>query len=384
MTSAERLRVLCVDDEPLLLDGLALHLGRKYALFRAGDGAAGLKLLQEQPDVAVIISDMRMPVMDGATFLANARQIAPDATRLLLTGQTDITSAILAVNEGQIFRFLTKPCPPAALLSAVESAVGQYRLVTAEKVLLEQTLQGCIRTLTDILALTNPELFGRATRVKQAVSRIAEARQLPLRWQLEVAAMLSQLALVSLPPETVTRINRGEELSDEESGMLSKLPQVADEMLGHIPRMEVVREFLMAAHRPFDPAQPAPADTDAARVEYGGQLIRAANAYFLLVQRGIKGPVALETLQTSSEYYDPGVLQALGELHIKEVPRELNVTIKGLVPGMVLASNLETTTGVLIVKQGFEVTAAFMERVRNYRAGSFKEPIPVVIRGAAQ
>ena len=383
MNSAERLRVLCVDDEPLVLEGLRLQLGRKYEMLTAGSGAEGLEVLRGQPTVAVVISDMRMPVMNGAAFLANARTLAPEATRILLTGQSEMNAAIAAVNEGQIFRFLTKPCPPAALLSAVAAAVAQHELLTAEKVLLEHTLQGCIRILTDVLALTNSELFGRATRVKQAVSRIATACALPLRWQVEMAAMLSQLALVSLPPETVTRISHGETLSDEETAMVTKLPQVADQLLAHIPRIEIVRAILIAAHQPFDAAAQAPPDLTTAQIGHAGQLLRAADAYFALLQRGVSNSVALARLQASADRYDPEMLRALGELRLEEQCHEREVNLMGLVPGMVLAESLSTISGVLIVTQGFEVTEAFMERVRNYRLGSFKEPIRVVVRGAA-
>jgi response regulator RpfG family c-di-GMP phosphodiesterase len=151
-------------------------------------------MLAREPAVAVIMSDMRMPGMDGATFLARARQVAPDAVRMLLTGQADVDAAAAAINEGQIFRFLTKPCPPPMLLAAFASAVEQHELITAERVLLEQTLHGSIKTLTDVLALVSPTSFGRATRIKQLVSDLAERLAIRERWQVEVAAMYRSLA----------------------------------------------------------------------------------------------------------------------------------------------------------------------------------------------
>lgn len=145
MISAERYRILCVDDEAGVLEGLDLILGRRFRVETATSGAAGLDTLERCRDVAVVISDMRMPHMDGAAFLSKVRTVAPDAIRILLTGQADMRSAVSAVNEGQIFRFLTKPCAPASLTAAIDAACEQRRLLTAEKVLLEETLQGSIK-----------------------------------------------------------------------------------------------------------------------------------------------------------------------------------------------------------------------------------------------
>jgi diguanylate cyclase (GGDEF)-like protein len=127
LNPSRRPLVLCVDDEPELLRGMTLHLARHYEVRTADSGAEGLELLRNEPHAAAIISDMRMPGMSGADFLARSLAIAPDAQRILLTGNVDLTSAIAAVNEGQIFRFLMKPCPPPDLLQAVQDAVTRFQ-----------------------------------------------------------------------------------------------------------------------------------------------------------------------------------------------------------------------------------------------------------------
>src|SRR5262249_60092556 len=147
-------------------------------------GAAGLELIAREEPFAVVVSDMRMPGMDGAAFLTRVREIAPDATRVLLTGQADLDAAIAAVNRANIFRFLTKPCPPDVLASALTDAVNLHRLVTSERVLLQETLLGSVKMLTDVLALANPAAFGRATRAKQHARRTAAQLDLADRWQL--------------------------------------------------------------------------------------------------------------------------------------------------------------------------------------------------------
>jgi DNA-binding NtrC family response regulator len=143
-------RILCVDDEPNVLEGLERVMHRRCSLLTAGSGEEALRILAGPEAVDVIVSDMRMPRMNGATLLAECRKRSPDTVRLLLTGQADLESAISAVNDGHVFRFLTKPCPTPVLVEALTAALEQHRLITSEKILLERTLVGSMRALTEV------------------------------------------------------------------------------------------------------------------------------------------------------------------------------------------------------------------------------------------
>jgi diguanylate cyclase (GGDEF)-like protein len=127
MSGLARAKVLCVDDEPQVLEGLRLQLGRRYEVLTALNGPEALEILTREPSIAAIVSDMRMPLMNGAAFLARARTVRPHAGRILLTGQTDLQSAIAAVNEAGILKFLSKPCPPPKLQAAIEAAIHHHR-----------------------------------------------------------------------------------------------------------------------------------------------------------------------------------------------------------------------------------------------------------------
>jgi DNA-binding NtrC family response regulator len=118
MNRQELPSVLCVDDEPRVVEGLALHLRRNYQVLTANGAQSALEILKDKGAPAVIVSDMRMPGIDGATLLKRVKDLYPDMTRILLTGEPGRDAAIAAVNEGQIFRFLTKPCPPDRLKRA--------------------------------------------------------------------------------------------------------------------------------------------------------------------------------------------------------------------------------------------------------------------------
>jgi DNA-binding NtrC family response regulator len=143
-------RILVVDDDRNLLDGLRRQLRGAFELTTALGGDEGLDLLRTRGSdgFAVVVSDFRMPHMTGASFLAAARNLAPTATRMLLTGQADLNDVASVVNQGGVFRFLMKPVSREMLTEALEAGVEQHRLVTAERELLDQTTQGTPRPLS--------------------------------------------------------------------------------------------------------------------------------------------------------------------------------------------------------------------------------------------
>jgi diguanylate cyclase (GGDEF)-like protein len=168
--------VLCVDDEPQVLAGLSLQLGRRYEVLTASSGAQALEVLGQHHCIAAIISDMRMPRMDGATFLSRARALAPRAARILLTGQSDLQSAIAAVNEAQVLKFLSKPCLPPVLHAAVECGIEHYRKASAEDTGLRRQLRAQMANEDPVTGLASRQRF---TAVLEAVCAEADGKGRP-------------------------------------------------------------------------------------------------------------------------------------------------------------------------------------------------------------
>ena len=134
-------KVLFVDDDANILNAYTRQLRKQFRIETAQGGEQGLAAVTDQGPYAVIISDLRMPGMDGIQFLSRVREIAPDSVRMMLTGHADLEVTTEAVNEGNIFRFLTKPCNSEVLAKAIAAGIEQYRLVIAERELLEKTLK---------------------------------------------------------------------------------------------------------------------------------------------------------------------------------------------------------------------------------------------------
>jgi response regulator RpfG family c-di-GMP phosphodiesterase len=378
---SEKLHVLCVDDEPRVLEGLALNLRRHYRLSTAGSGKAGLELIERDPP-AVVVSDMRMPEMDGATFLSKVRERAPDTVRILLTGQTGIEAAIAAVNYGQIFRFLTKPCPPDMLLAALQAAAEQNRLITAERVLLEQTLRGSVQTLTEVMALSNPLAFGRATRLKQRAVELVVAMGQPPQWQIEVAALLSQIGAITLPSATLEKVYRGSPLSPEETDMVRRSPGVAEKLLEHIPRMEGVIEIIRDQDLRYDGGG-SPRDRRGDAIPLGARILKIAADFDALESTGLGAPQAAAAMTKREGLYDPALLTTFTTLKGAVASTVREIAARQLALGMVLAQDVFSKTGVLLVARGFEVTPGLVERFRNQAPGTVREPICVTVTDRA-
>jgi CheY-like chemotaxis protein len=355
--------VLCVDDEIQVLEGLALHLRRGHEVLLANGGVEALAMLDARPDVAAIISDMRMPGMDGATFLSHARDRHPDAVRILLTGYAEIESAISAVNDGQIYRFLTKPCPPSTVVSTVSDAVEQNRLVRAERELLEDTLRGSVKALVDVLALTNPRAFGRAQRIKARSVMLARSAGITELWPIDVAALMSQVGCITLQDTTIDKMFTGGELSEAERQAVGRLPLVGERLLGEIPRLDTVRAILIRAGRP---RPVGPLDVHDV-VAVGAEAIRITTEIDLLESRGIAGSVGADLLRQRGDSFDDVLLGILARLLTDEGGKFVtkDLPLAQLEVGMVLTEDVKMPNGMLLVGRGYEVTHGFLERVRN-------------------
>ena len=124
-------RILLVDDDPMLLAGLKRQFRRQFHIDTAPGGAEALQMVAEGDPYTVVVSDFRMPGMNGIDLLARIKALQPDTVRMMLTGSTDLATAVKAVNEGHIYQFHLKPCPAGALARAIHDGVAHYREASA-------------------------------------------------------------------------------------------------------------------------------------------------------------------------------------------------------------------------------------------------------------
>ncbi|HEX4010546.1 MAG TPA: HD domain-containing phosphohydrolase [Solirubrobacteraceae bacterium] len=372
---ASRPRLLCVDDEPMVLEGLRDALGRSFDVRTATSGAEGLEILCRDPDAfAVVISDMQMPGMTGTDFLRTTGLIAPDAVRLLLTGQADVDVAILAVNSARLFRFLTKPCESQELLRACAAALAHHHQQAAERMLLEETVRGCVAALAEVLALSNPAAFARGGRLKELAGKLARAAGVRNWWEVEVAAMLAPIGAVTLPAATAERLYAGVCLTAQETAMARRVPIVTRELLSKIPRLEGVVEILEThEHAVVDDR----ANGESRSAAPGAHVLRVAVDYAELESQCLGAAAALGVLRGRGAY-DRWLLDVLASVvRVGEAPPVSEVRVSDLRRGMTLAADVRSVDGTLLMARGQNVSERLVERLANLGYGSVREPLRV-------
>lgn len=358
-------QILLVDDERNVLDGYRRNLRGEFLIDVAQSGQEALGLIESKGPYAVVISDMRMPGMDGIELLRRVESAAPETVRVMLTGKADMDTAVQAINEGSIFRFLNKPCDKEVMAKTITAALMQYRLITAEKQLLEQTLSGCLQVLSEVLSLVNPAAFGRAERARRYIHHVVTAMKLGNTWQYEIAAILSQLGCVTLTPETIEAVYRGETLGPAEQTQYDAHPTVASALLSKIPRLEPVAWMIEHQNRPLSPQEEA----EGGEMRTGAEILRLILEYEQLIRRGTSRTESAHQLAMRHRNFSPKSFEALVAMDPNSEESEIRkVGIEELTPGMILQEEVRSTTGGLLVSRGQEITPTVIFKLKNFLA----------------
>jgi hypothetical protein len=305
----------------------------------------------------------------------------PHATRILLTGTGGVDSARDAVNRGQIFRFLSKPCPLAQLREAIASGVAHHRLLNAERQVMQETLIECIGALLEVLAVTNPVAFGRAKRIHGLVQDLATRLECVGFWQLQAAALLSQIGYFAVNPDLAEKMYYGRELSPGEQARAASVPGNARRLLEHVPRLEPVIQILAALEW---------TDAELARagdrmVGLSARILGAALQFDLLTNKGLSNAQILESMRDQQARFGVAVLDALSARFaptIGEPETVLEIPLGQASSGMRLRQELRTPIGALLVPIGIEISARLIDRISQVAPDLLDKPVKVAMPSA--
>lgn len=374
-------KILCVDDDTNILEGYKRHLRKGFELTTAVGPEQGLQMVMEQGPFAVVVSDLKMPGMNGIEFLAQVRTREPDTVRMLLTGNAELHTAIDAINQGQIFRFLTKPCSPEALADALKAGLAQHHLITAERELLDHTLSGSIRVLTEVLALVNPEAFGRSARITRYVEAIAQNLHVSELWSIKTAAMLSQIGCVILPESVLKKVYEGQRLTDEESQLFKQHPLVGCDLIAKIPRMKYVAEIIKFQDIYYDGVGTAGDARKGTAIPMEARILKVALDFDTLESAGKSKAEAFDAMQQRKGWYDPAVVDALKSAFAKEIKYEVKTTVVAeMREGMILGDDIHSSQHVLLASKGQQVSQSMILRLQSFRKSiGVREPFTVLL-----
>ena len=377
-------RVLFLDDEVNVLEGIKRQIRKEFEVSTAVNPYEALALLESQPDYAVVVSDMRMPKMSGVDFLTEVKRLRPHTIRVMLTGNSDQLTAAAAVNQGEVFKFLNKPCDAATLANVLEQALRQYELITAERELLSKTLQGSIKLLLEALSIAKPELFGGVDRLEQKCSQLVEGLAGIDPWEMRAAARLSRLGCLGISSTTLRKVALGEEVSVRERMEFDAHPITGAKLVAEIPRLERVAEAIMFQHKNFDGSGLPDDVRSGTDIPLGGRILRLALAFDDCQSRGCSDTQALEYLRGRAELFDPDLMIRLSKICKAAVPVVFKLAPDKIYAGLTIAQDVQSTKGILLVCRGQQVTQAVRRHLQNfYELGTLTAPILVSSHGAA-
>jgi FixJ family two-component response regulator len=374
-------KILFVDDEVAVLNGYERLLHREFEVSIALGGEQGLASIRGNGPYAVVISDMRMPGMNGAQFLSQVRQKAPDTVRMLLTGYADLNAAMDAVNQGNIFRFLTKPCEKEILVKAVTTGIEQYRLVRIEKELLEKTVMGCIKVLTDVLSAASPEAFGKSRRIAHYVHQLVLKFNLTSTWRFDAAATLSQLGCITLDNDLIQQAYTDTKMSPEDQARFNAHPQAGMDLLACIPRLEpiawMIGQQLTKKIPDVVPGVPEPSAQD---IVLGAKILKLALAFDDLRMKQLSIEDAIGLLQIRRSEFGQDLIDGLEDI-VPPIARKAlrKVSSLKLAVGMIVEEEIRTKEGMLLVAKAQEITPALLIKLENgAKAGQLEKEIMVL------
>lgn len=378
-------RILFVDDDPSLLAAFQRNFRRQFTFDTALGAAEALGLMRQHSGYALLVVDMRMPGMDGIEFLEQARRLAPDAVRIMLTGNADQQTAVEAVNRGEVFRFLNKPCPPEVLVPALEHGLKHYELLKMERELLEGTLTGSVKVLSEVLGMVAPHALGRGQRLRECMREFAQYFGAAPLWELEVGALLSSIGYASLPADLLARIASPDELTLTEEKILRRSPQVGHDLLVGIPRLAGVARIVLYQNKAFDGAGFPADDCRGESLPLGARMLKILADRSALEAEGIVKQHAFDLMRQRTGFYDPRLLELcfacfpvfLASAVSPERPVR-SLYVKELQAGQVVVSDIRSTEDGVLIAAGYRLTPTVLERLGNFELlGRVREPVLV-------
>lgn len=410
-------RVLIVDDNQNLLDSMRRQLGRDFKITTCQSAQEGLETVERDGPFAVVVSDMKMPNMDGVEFLKRLAEENPHTVRIMLTGNADQTTAVNAVNEGKVFSFLNKPCDGEQLKQVVRTGMQQYDLVERERELLEGTLNGIACIVTDLIGIMDPNLHVLGETFKQEMRSVLTQLNVLETWDAELAAMLCMVGFLTLPSDLRQKHANSETLSEKEQELFLKHPEIAAQFLSRVPRLQSVSRYVRYQLKNYDGSGSPDEEIKGDEIPLPSRILRILNDLYLgRNEKTSRAEVLREMKTKSGVFYDPEILEAVSAAttlndrssegdfdpaavieeaqsskeESEEVAEEKKtteqkyspprkVTAKELAKGQILLSEVRAKNGVLLVREGNVLSEIALQSIMNYaEIAGLREPIIVV------
>jgi response regulator RpfG family c-di-GMP phosphodiesterase len=346
-----------------------------YTVETARNAEEALLRVRADEPFSVIVADVFMPGMSGIEFLAQCAKLSPETVRIAVTGDPGRNTVVDSVNEGNVFRFVSKPVRIETLIAIIEAAVERYESLQMERELMETTVRTSVNLLLEVLATVDPPSFELSQRVRGSVRHFVRHLKLPNAWELELAASLARIGTVAIPADVMRKVAREMPLASREAELVGQVPQLGWQLLKQIPRMGRVAEAIRYQAKNFDGTGSPADDIGGARIPLGARILRIFVDRALLEIDGVAQREAYRAMAARTGKYDAELLEASFECFPDYILSGLSaekevrlVSAEQLQPDQTLATEIRTNDKLLLVATGTRLTPVIVQRIRTHVA----------------
>lgn len=360
-------RILMVDDDMDMLRAVVRRLEKHYDIVTAGSGDQGLEKIESDGPFPVIVSDMQMPGMDGIRFVQRARRKSPLSVFVMLTGEVNETTTLRAMNEGQVFRFITKPCSHEDLLATLEASWRQYHLINAEKQLLQKTLVGAVDAIVNIFETLMPDGMMRSTSIQRIVEAVQENLRIQKRWEYALASRLSLLGY-GLVGRSLTDVVAQPHFSEkDEQELMEKACAKSAEVLTKIPRLKTTAEIIAKTVESTGAISTLTPISDSEVTQVGSTLLRVALEWESSKRVGLTAGEAISAMRRKLPDLHQEVVNCLEDFEFEFVKaNHQKIPVYDLKVGMVIHKGIYSKDGRVLISEGRRLTQPLLEKLNSY------------------
>lgn len=350
-------KILFVDDDVTLLTTMERNLSLDFDVSIAAGGDAAIEIFQRDRSYSVVFVDMQMPKRNGIQTIAALREINPDAVFVMLTGNQDQSTAIEAINEGHVFRFLNKPCEISEVKAAIEVAQKQHNLIIAERELLEGTFTGSISLMTDIIEMNGSGQIDTG-RMAESLQVLAKSAQLEIGWEEKAGARIFLVGVTMLSKSDALDFATLDPVDSTHLAIFSRICRTSASMVQKIPRLGWIADVLRTV-----PSTEQYSHSDD-RADAAAALLRVVFYWNLLTCRGLSADEATTTINKIMPNMNDRLLQGLSMLpDNQDIHAMTSVAIGELEEGMIMKEDIRSASGDRLVAGGRRLTAPMIENL---------------------
>lgn len=352
-------KILFVDDDKALLNTMERNLAFEFEVVTADGCEAALAEVEKQGPFSVAVVDMQMPQVNGIQTIEKLRERMPEAVFMMLTGNQDVGTAVQAINDGHVFRFITKPCEVNEIKRALTAAQEQHNLVIAEKELLYGTFMGSINLMTDIIEMDgNRQIDTR--RMAATIASLYASLDLQLGWEEKIASRICLVGIAMLEPQEVIEFESLDPESDEHKNLVNRVFNLSSKMIAKIPRLGWISEVFL-----YTPKIES-YNLKTQRREVVAVCLKVAFYWNYLTLRGLSVEEATSTLRTIMPNMNTAVLEGIGCLDDnRDAHALIKVGVQNLIEGMVPNVDIDSPTGERVISRGRRMSATIIENLQR-------------------